>query len=135
MIVIDASAVVAGLVDSGPDGEWAEPLITVPFAAPHLMLVEASNLLRRAVLAGEITDDVATLAHADLLDLPVEVFPFPPFALRVWELRSTVTSYDGWYVALAEGLGAPMATLDHRLTRAPGPRCDFRTPPAAERRR
>jgi len=31
--------------------------------------------------------------------------------------------------ALAESLKAPLATLDARLTRAPGPRCSFIGPP------
>lgn len=35
---------------------------------------------------------------------------------------------DAWYVAVAEASGAPLATLDVRLSRAPGPRCDFLVP-------
>jgi hypothetical protein len=51
-----------------------------------------------------------------------ELFAYEPFAPRVWELRQNVTAYDGWYVALAELLGATLATLDVRLTKAAGPR-------------
>ncbi len=36
----------------------------------------------------------------------------------------------GWYVAIAEALGAPLATLDHRLARASTVRCRFITPGA-----
>ncbi len=43
-------------------------------------------------------------------------------------LREYVTAYDGWHVALAESLGAKLATLDPRLTKATGPRCTFATP-------
>jgi predicted nucleic acid-binding protein len=68
------------------------------------------------------------MAHADLLDLRVELFPYAPFAPRVWELRDNVTAYDAWYVELAESLGSSLATLDHRLARADGPRCGFETP-------
>jgi predicted nucleic acid-binding protein len=42
-----------------------------------------------------------------------------------------LTAYDAWYVALAESLGATLATVDLRLTHATGPRCAFATPPAA----
>ena len=42
-----------------------------------------------------------------------------------------MTSYDSWYIALAEVLEEPLATCDLRLTRVPGPRCRFLTPPAA----
>src|SRR5580698_8163148 len=62
--------VVAGLTDSGSGGRWAEALLAGDsLAAPHLMPVEAGNILRRAALAGDISADVASLAHTDLLDL------------------------------------------------------------------
>jgi predicted nucleic acid-binding protein len=128
--VVDASVVVAALIDDGPAGRWAEELVaSTPLAAPHLMPVEAADILRRAALAGDVSDDVASLGHADLLALAVELFPYDVLADRIWELRGAVTAYDGWYVALAESLKAPLATLDRRLTRAPGPRCSFIGPP------
>ena len=127
-LVIDASAVVAALVDSGPDGQWAESLLTADLAAPHLLPVEVANVLRRAVTTGEITDDVASLAHADLLDLRVELVAYDTVATRIWELRNNLTAYDAWYVAIAELLDAPLATVDHRLARSPGPTCTFWTP-------
>jgi len=128
--VVDASLVVAALVDAGPDGRWAESeLVSGPLAAPHLLLVEVANILRRAVRTGVVPGEIAGLAHADLLDLNVELFPYELVASRVWGLRATVTAYDAWYVALAEQLDAPLATLDRKLSRAPGPRCTFRLPP------
>jgi predicted nucleic acid-binding protein len=127
-LVIDASAVVAALVDSGPAGTWAEELLASKLVAPHLLHVEAANVLRRAVAAGQISDDIASLAHADLVDLRVDLVPYEAVADRVWELRHNVTANDAWYVAAAELLDAPLATLDERLASAPGPRCAFRTP-------
>jgi predicted nucleic acid-binding protein len=90
-----------------------------------MMTAEAANILRRSAAAGAISAEQASLAHADLLDLRVEFFPYAPFATRIWELRDNVTCYDAWYVAIAEALGAPLATLDARLANAPGPRCRF----------
>ncbi len=128
-LVIDASMVTAGLVDSGADGQWAEQLLaTEALAAPHLMPVEVANVLRRAASAGDISADVATLAHRDLLNLRVTLFAYEPYGERVWQLRQTITSYDAWYVAIAESLGAPLATLDHKLSRAAGPTCAVSTP-------
>ena len=125
-LVVDASMVVAALVDSGADGQWAEAMLTSDsLAAPHLLTAEASNILRRSALTGAISAEQAALAHADLLDLRVELFPYAPFATRVWELRENVTCYDAWYVAIAEALSAPLATLDARLAKASGPRCRF----------
>jgi predicted nucleic acid-binding protein len=130
-LVVDASAVVAALVDSGPDGRWAESVLAEDLlAAPHLMPVEAANILRRANLTGDLSADTAALAHDDLVNLRVEMFPYEPHAGRVWELRDTLTAYDAWHVALAESLDAPLATLDRRLARARGPRCPFRVPPS-----
>ena len=129
-LVVDASIVVAALIDPGPVGTWAESLlVSGPLAAPHLMPAEAANVLRRSALAGDISPDVASLAHADLISLRLEHFPYLPFASRVWELRSNVTTYDAWYVALAESLGASLATLDIKLSRAGGTRCEFELPP------
>ena len=131
-VVVDASAVVAALVDAGSDGRWARSeLAREGLAAPHLMPVEAANILRRAVLAGDLSADTAALAHDDLVHLRVDLFPYEPHAQRVWQLRDNLTAYDAWYVALAEDLGIPLVTLDQRLARANGPRCEFRLPPKA----
>jgi predicted nucleic acid-binding protein len=227
-VVVDASVVVAGLASADATGQWAESVLAgEPLAAPHLMPVEAASILHRAELAGEISADTASLAHADLGRLRVEYFPYDPFAGRIWELRGPglaappgspervdlqmnslqkeitklydqaraalrqgredlaraalsqkaqlsqqyddlqgqysslqeqeeekltsasqqldagrrqkeagersghpgLTSYEAWYVALAEFLGAKLATLDTRLALVPGPRCGFCLPP------
>lgn len=128
-LVVDASVVVAALVDSGRDGTWAERILASDdLAAPHLMPSEAANILRRASLTGEISDDAASLAHGDLTDLGVALFPYEPFAGRVWELRRNLTSCDAWYVAIAETLETRLATLDRKLRAAPGLRCGFVVP-------
>lgn len=128
-IVVDASTVVAALVDSGQDGGWARAgLRQHDLVAPAHLYVEVSNVLRRAVLAARLGREVAALAHRDLVHLPVTVFPFEPLGERVWSLHPTVTAYDAAYVALAEELDVPLWTLDRRLAAASGPRCAFCTP-------
>ena len=129
--VVDASVVFALLTDEGDDGVWAQSVTRGSHAiAPQLLPAEVANALRRAVRLGTLTPDVATLAHYDLADLALELFPYEPFGERVWALRENLTAYDAWYVALAEALEAPLATLDDRLVRSPGPRCEFLTPAA-----
>jgi predicted nucleic acid-binding protein len=128
-IVCDSSALVAVLVDAGPAGRWATAAITgTELIAPHLAVFEAANVLRRHEVAGLIGSDQAAQAHADLLDLPIELWPYDLLASRTWELRRNLSTYDASYVALAELTGATLITLDVRITRAAGVRCTVATP-------
>ena len=131
-VVADASLVLASLLYPGAVGTWASTvLVEHTLAAPELMPAEATNALRKAVLARTASQQEAALVLAELQDLRVTYYPFAPFAERVWELHAHVTSYDAWYVALAEHLDAPLATLDRRLANATGARCRFLVPPDA----
>jgi len=128
-LIVDASVIVAALVDSGSDGAWAEGQVSGgDLVAPSLMPFECANVIRRLAAAGTISDDIAHLAHRDLLALPIELANYELVSERAWELRNNATVYDASYVALAELLGAPLATLDRRLAAAPTARCTFRTP-------
>lgn len=127
---MDSSVLVAALVDAGPEGAWAEEIIASgSLNSPEFVRAEASNVLRRLELAKHIAKSEANAAHEDLMRLPIEPFPFDQFADRVWQLRHTVTGYDAWYVAVAEALNLPFATLDKRLAKASGPTCTFLIPP------
>lgn len=127
--VVDASVLVAATTDAGSEGTWAERLLAQgDVVAPHLVLVEATNILRRLEISKELSRLEATAAQRDLLALAILLVPFEPFAERVWELRRNVTSYDAWYVAVAEAFELPLATLDRRLSRASGPACRFLLP-------
>lgn len=128
-LVIDSSFVVAALVDDGPEGRWAERLLLRrPLHAPELMPFEVANVLRRLTSAGRLSSDVASLAHRNLVSVPVEFVPYEAVADRAWELRANVPVFDAAYVAAAELVDAPLATLDRRLAAAPGPRCEFLVP-------
>ena len=128
--VVDSSVLVAALVDPGTEGAWAEAAVAEgPLTGPELALAEASNILRRLELFGELTLPEATSAHEGLLLLNLELYPFAPFAERMWELRRNLTIYDAWYVALAERLDCPLVTLDRKLSRTVGPTCEIITPP------
>ncbi len=127
--VCDASAVVALLLDAGPDGRWvAETLSGAGLAAPSLVMFESSNVIRRHEIDGVVGADQAAQAHADLLDLAIECWPYELVGSRVWELRMNLSSYDASYVAVAELTGAPLVTLDRRISRAPNLRCVVTNP-------
>ncbi len=130
--VVDASLLVAATTDAGAEGRWAEEVVGAGnLVAPDLALVEATNILRRLELAGRLERLEAGAAARDLVEIQIELVPFAPFAARVWELRDIVTSYDAWYVAAAEELDLPLATVDRHLAAATGPRCRFLLPPGA----
>ena len=123
-LVCDASALVALLLDSGPDGDWAAAAVAgAELAAPALVDWEAANIMRRQELAGLVSADQAAQAHADLLDLAIERWPYELLAKRSWQLRANLSVYDASYVALAELVRSPLITLDAKIGRAPGVRC------------
>lgn len=128
-LVVDASVLMARLLDTGRDGEWArDALADEALCAPQLLHAEVANVLRKAALSGQVSQAECAIAHQNALALPIELFSYAVVSDRVWSLLHAVTTYDAWYVALAELLGCPLVTLDRRLSRAPGPRCAFLTP-------
>lgn len=91
-------------------------------------MFESSNIIRRHELARFVSADQAAQAHADLLDLAIEQWPYQLLAPRVWELRVNLTGYDASYVAVAELSDAPLVTLDQRISRAKNLRCEVVVP-------
>ncbi|HTB88709.1 MAG TPA: type II toxin-antitoxin system VapC family toxin [Steroidobacteraceae bacterium] len=128
-VVVDSSVLVAALLDSGLHGAWAEKVLARgSLCAPQLARVEATNIFRRLERAKLVTTPEANAAQDDLMLLEMELFSFEPFAERIWELRHNMTGYDAWYVALAEALKLPLATLDEPLSRSKKVTCEFQTP-------
>jgi len=128
-VVCDASALVALLLDGGPDGQWAtEALTGADLIAPSLVGFESANIVRRHELAGVVSTDQAAQANADVLDLAIEHWSYEILAPRAWALRRNLSIYDASYVALAELTGATLVTLDRRIGGAPGLRCTIATP-------
>ena len=128
-VVCDASALVALLLDSGPDGRWVTAALRgAALLAPSLVGFEAANIIRRHERAGIVSEDQAAQAHMDLLDLSIELWPYEVLASRARALRPNLSTYDASYVALAELVSATLVTLDQRISGAPGLRCSVATP-------
>ncbi|MGY1606402.1 type II toxin-antitoxin system VapC family toxin [Geodermatophilus sp. SYSU D00700] len=120
MIVADASAVVAALLNAGP----ARALVSEEQVhVPHLVDAEVAGALRRLVAADSMTADQGWAALDTWRRLGVTRQPMSGLLDRVWQLRENVTTYDATYVALAEALDCAVVTADGRLGRAPGIRC------------
>jgi predicted nucleic acid-binding protein len=126
LIIADASFLVMALGDDGADGARArERLRGEEIAAPHLIDIEVTSVLRRSVLSGTVTGQRAAQALQDLADLAIERVACTALLPRIWELRGNYTSYDACYVAVAELFHAPLLTYDARMAGAPGARCAF----------
>ncbi len=126
MLVVDASVLASALADDATDGDRARKRLRgESLAAPDLIDLEVTSVLRGRLAGGHLDLRRANLALTDLLALPVDRVPSASLVLRLWELRDNLTVYDAAYVALAEALDAPLLTADARLAKAPGPRCSI----------
>ena len=120
-VVVDASALVALLIEPGDSGEkLAEALRGKQLHAPDLLPYEVANVLRRHHLARRLSPTEAALAHQAARRLSVELWPYEVLADRVWMLTGSLSAYDAAYVALAERIEAPLVTGDARLARGSG---------------
>jgi len=126
VIVVDASAAVAGVLN---DGAARRTLAVEPLHAPHLVDSEVASALRRRVTAQQL--DPASGWNALDAWRRLGLTRYPVFGLldRVWELRDNLSASDASYVALAERLDCPLLTADARLSRAPGVRCTITVVP------
>lgn len=122
MIVADASAILEMLLRTRAGGRVEDRLWRrgETVHAPALLDLEVAQVLRRYVSRGEMNAARGDLAIQTLAALPMERYTHEPLLTRVWELRDNLTAYDAAYVALAEGLQAPLLTCDARLASAPG---------------
>lgn len=122
MIVVDASACIETLLNTQAAAELRRRMFATgeTLHAPHLLDIEVTQVLRRFVAMGEISDERAKIALDDLADLRMHRYPHDLFLPRVWTLRHNLTAYDAIYVALAEALGAELVTCDRRLASAAG---------------
>lgn len=126
MIVIDASAAIALLADSGSLGAFVGSQVRQhELAYPALMPFEVASGLRSLAARGTVSTSFAAAALQSISQLGGVECPFAGLAERVWQLRDNVSAYDAAYVALAELLEVPLLTLDFRLQTAPGTRCTF----------
>jgi predicted nucleic acid-binding protein len=91
--------------------------------APHLVDAEVLSIIRRDYLVGALDRTAAELAIAGLREWNGERFAHEPLLARAWELRQNVRSWDAFYVALAELMGATLVTLDRRLGNIRGLAC------------
>lgn len=77
-----------------------------------------TQVVRRYVLAGDVSASRGREALVELADLDVTHHPHEPLLPAMWRLRANLTAYDAAYTALAEVLEQPLVTLDGRIAAA-----------------
>ena len=119
-VVVDASALVAAVADTGPFGTKARGrLRDCRRIAPFLVDAEVGSALRSMVLRRELNQNAAEPARLLAERLIHRRYPHHgALAARAWELRHSLSFYDALYLALAEKLNCPLITADQRLARA-----------------
>lgn len=124
MIVIDASALLELLLATGRAERIGARTLAPDerLHAPHVLDIEMAQALRRMVQLKDITPARANEALDDFGALVVERHSHRELLPRIWQLRESLTAYDGAYVALAEALDAPLLTCDTKLGRSHGHR-------------
>jgi predicted nucleic acid-binding protein len=120
VIVLDASAAVELVFATPPGAAVTQRLRGETVHAPAHFDVEVVGAIRRAVVRQLISDHEGLVAVADFESLPLRRWPTKPLVQRAYQLRSTHTVADSVYIALAEGLAAPLITCDGRLAKSHG---------------
>jgi predicted nucleic acid-binding protein len=124
LIVIDASALLEILLQTERAGQLMSRALepSERMHAPQLLDLEVAQVLRRLVQRKELTVVRAEQALDDLAHLLIDRHDHRLLINRIWQLRDSLTAYDGSYVALAEALEAPLLTCDGKLAGARGHR-------------
>jgi predicted nucleic acid-binding protein len=122
VIVVDASALLEIFLRTARGDRIWNRLFGADDAlhAPHLIDLEVAQVMRRYVSRGEVDADRGR-AVVDLMSrMPITRYSHEPMLSRIWALRANATAYDAAYLALAEGLRAPLVTCDDALAKIPG---------------
>lgn len=125
--VVDAS-VLAKLFLPEDDADLAAYLLQrtdedASHSIPDLAYLECANIFWKWVRRGLLSAELARESTADLLKLPLDVWPAEHLAERALELALSleVSVYDGTYLALADLLGVSLITADASLRRKASP--------------
>lgn len=123
-IVVDANLAVWAIVPVvapvdaiGLFADWHRQGLRL--VAPALWLAECASAVRRSVYSGALSEEEGRTALEDLFALEVETLPLTlqqtRSALEWAERLRQAQAYDGFYLALAQELGAEFWTGNRRL--------------------
>lgn len=113
MIVVDASAALAALLN---DGQARQLIAAERLHVPHLVDSEIASGLRRLAQRDRLGAADGRRALQTWRRLAVMRYPVVGLFERIWEIRANLSAYDASYVALAEALNCALVTADLRLS-------------------
>jgi predicted nucleic acid-binding protein len=125
VIVLDASATAFALLDEGGTGDQCRAALRADsqWLVPEHWLIEVLSVIRGNLLGGKIKPDHAAEAAVAVAAMDPVAVRTRLLAVRIWELRNSLTTYDAAYVAAAERYRCALVTTDARLARAAGVQC------------
>jgi predicted nucleic acid-binding protein len=126
MIVVDASAALAALLN---DGQARHLVGTERLHTPHLIDSEIVSGLRGLVQRNRLSAADGWNVLRTWRRLAVTRYPAYGLFERMWEIRDNFSAYDATYVALAETLDCALVTTDARLGLASQARCTITVVP------
>jgi predicted nucleic acid-binding protein len=118
VIVVDASAVVAVLVDTDVSSELLQTFAEEALQAPALVDFEVASAIRGHVLGNLLSPARSELALSDFASLTIDRQYMTALLPDMVRLRDNFTAYDAAYVVLALALDAPLVTTDAKLLEA-----------------
>jgi predicted nucleic acid-binding protein len=118
-LIVDASAFVELLLNTPKAAQVRSALGDRPMHAPDFMAVEVTSVIRKFERTKALSVQRCEEAIADLSDAPVRWLKVSNLSGDCWQMRNNISTYDGFYVALANELAMPLVTADLRLAAAP----------------
>ena len=119
-MIVDASVVLALLLDEPASGAAERLLIRTDLVAPSLIVAEIGHVLTKQARRRLLSSAETLAAWRTFAALPVSVEPMEGLGERALELSVGLNAvyYDCLYLALAEQQDDVLVTLDERLIRA-----------------
>lgn len=117
-LVLDASAMVDLLLDTGASGTVQSAIRGRPLAVPAHFDAEVLSAIGRLRRAGEVNDSAAAARVERLAVAPLRREPLAPLLMGAWARRDDTRLADAIYLELASALDTVVLTTDHRLARA-----------------